>query len=61
MKNDINKNDLIIAKEVEENELKEGDIIVYDFNGQIIVSKVYKINDGKYMTKLNQGDYWKSD
>ena len=24
MKNDINKNDLIIAKEVEENELKEG-------------------------------------
>ena len=57
MKNDINKNDLIIAKEVEENELKEGDIIVYDFNGQIIVSKVYKINDGKYMTKLNQGYY----
>ena len=57
MKDELNKNDLVIVKEVEENNLKEGDIIAYQVHGQIKISRIYNINDEKYTTKYNQAYY----
>ena len=57
MKDELNKNDLVIVKEVEENNLKEGDIIAYQVHGQIKISKIYNIKDKKYITRYNQSYY----
>lgn len=57
MSGDINKNDLVIAKEVENQKLKEGDIIVYQIHGQIKINKIFNITDEGYVTKYNQGYY----
>ena len=57
MKDELNPNDLVIVKEVKENNLKEGDIIAYQVHGQIKISRIYNINDEKYTTKYNQAYY----
>ena len=57
MKDELNPNDLVIVKEVKENNLKEGDIIAYQVHGQIKISRIYNINDKKYTTKYNQAYY----
>lgn len=53
MEDDINKNDLIVVKQVSEKELQEGDIIAYRINGNIRINKI--INKQKvYTTKSNK-------
>lgn len=59
MKDELNKNDLVIAKKVEVSKLKVGDIIAYEINGNIRINKLFDIksnkSDGKiqYITKSN--------
>ena len=57
MKDDINKNDFIIVKEVNENELQEGDIIAYQINGKTRINKIFKTQQGEYTTKSNKNYY----
>ena len=63
MKDEINKNDLVIVKgkNTKEKELKVNDIIIYNRNGKIIISKIFNIKnvDGKsqYITKANNNYY----
>lgn len=53
MKGDINKNDLVLVKEVKESQLQEGDIIAYKVNGNIRINKIiYK--EQEYTTKSNK-------
>jgi len=56
MQDDINKNDLVIVKSVNEKDLKKGDIIAYTVNGQIRINKILNDNDG-YTTKSNKNYY----
>ena len=56
MEEDINENDLIIVKEVEDKELQNGDIIAYEVNGKIRINKIIDDQDG-YMTKSNKNYY----
>lgn len=53
MKNDINQNDLVIVKKVDESELQEGDIIAYEINENIRINKIVSKKQG-YITKSNQ-------
>lgn len=53
MQDDLNKNDLVIVKEVAESELNKGDIIAYTVNGQTRINKIINQNDG-YATKSNK-------
>lgn len=63
MKGDINKNDLVIIKEVSEEKLEINDIIAYRVNGTIRINKIINIyNDDKsgekcYVTKSNLNYY----
>lgn len=56
MEEDINENDLIIVKEVEDKELQNGDIIAYEVNGKIRINKIIDDQEG-YMTKSNRNYY----
>lgn len=56
MEEDINENDLIIVKEVEDKELQNGDIIAYEVNGKIRINKIIDDQEG-YMTKSNKNYY----
>lgn len=56
MKEDINKNDLVIVKEVEDKNLQKGDIIAYEVNGKIRINKIIDEQEG-YMTKSNRNYY----
>lgn len=53
MQDDLNKNDLVIVKQVEESKLQKGDIIAYTVNGQTRINKIINQNDG-YITKYNK-------
>lgn len=59
MKNDFRKNDLLIVKKVDTQNLKENDIIAYEINGKIRINKIFNIhkddNKGEifYITKSN--------
>lgn len=53
MQEELNKNDLVIVKQVEESELHKGDIIAYTVNGQTRINKIVNQNDG-YITKYNK-------
>ena len=53
MQDDLNKNDLVIVKQVEESKLHKGDIIAYTVNGQTRINKIINQNDG-YITKYNK-------
>ena len=55
MENDISKNDLVIVKEVQEQDLQNGDIIAYNVNGKIRINKIINEKQG-YITKSN-GNY----
>ena len=56
MEGDMNKNDLVIVKEVEEKEIQEGDIIAYTVNGKTRINKI--INKKQtYVTKSNKSYY----
>lgn len=60
MKDDLRKNDLVIVKQINENEINVGDIIAYSINGKIRINKVFNIyyddNIRKvvYITKSNK-------
>lgn len=56
MEEDINENDLVIVKEVEDKELQNGDIIAYEVNGKIRINKIIDDQEG-YMTKSNKNYY----
>ena len=56
MQNDIKVGDLVITKNVEEQELKEGDIIAYTVNGKTRINKIINQQDG-YTTKSNKNYY----
>ena len=53
MQDELNKNDLVIVKQVEESKLHKGDIIAYTVNGQTRINKIINQNDG-YITKYNK-------
>ena len=53
MQDELNKNDLVIVKQVKESELHKGDIIAYTLNGQTRINKIINQNDG-YITKYNK-------
>ena len=53
MQDELKKNDLVIVKQVEESELRKGDIIAYTVNGQTRINKIINQNDG-YITKYNK-------
>ena len=57
MEGDISKNALIITKEVDEENLANGDIIAYEVHGQIKINKIYNSTDEGYKTKYNQAYY----
>lgn len=63
MEEDINKNDLVIIREVDGNDLEINDIIAYRLNGGIRINKIINIyfddNSGKkcYITKSNANYY----
>ena len=57
MEGDISKNALIITKEVNEENLTNGDIIAYEVHGQIKINKIYNSTDEGYKTKYNQAYY----
>ena len=57
MEGDISKNALIITKEVDEENLTNGDIIAYEVHGQIKINKIYNSTDEGYKTKYNQAYY----
>ena len=59
MEDDLNKNDLIIIKQQELQNLQIGDIIAYNFNNQIKINKIVKINEDNlgnkvFITKYNK-------
>ena len=56
MQDDINKNDLVIVKEVSEKELQEGDIIAYTVNSKTRINKIIK-KESEYTTKSNKNYY----
>lgn len=56
MRDDINKNDLVIVKKVDEKELQEGDIIAYTVNGKIRINKI--INKQKEFTTKSNKNYY---
>ena len=43
MEPQININDIVITKEIEENELKEGDVISFRQNSEVITHRIIKI------------------
>ena len=53
MEDDISKNDLVIIKEIEQQELQTGDIIAYNVNGKIRINKIINEKQG-YITKSNR-------
>ena len=57
MKNELNKNALVIVKKVNEKDLTEGDIIAYQVHGQTKINKIFNITDEGYKTKYNQAYY----
>lgn len=56
MQDDINKNDLVIVKEVRDKDLQEGDIIAYNINGKIRINKIMN-KQKQYITKSNKNYY----
>lgn len=56
MQDDINKNDLVIVKEVGNEELQEGDIIAYNINDKIRINKIIN-KQNQYTTKSNKNYY----
>lgn len=56
MQGDINKNDLVVVKEVNEKEIQEGDIIAYKVNGKIRINKIINKQE-QYTTKSNKNYY----
>lgn len=60
MEDDIQKNDLVIVKEVKEsntNELQDGDIIAYELNGKVRINKINHLEQEGYVTKSNKNYY----
>ena len=53
MQDDINMNDLVIVKKVEESKLQEGDIIAYSINGNTRINKIIK-KETEYITRSNK-------
>lgn len=57
MKPKVNKNDLIFVVKTNEEKIKEGDIIGYDINDEIVFHRVYQIkqenNKNYYLTKAD--------
>ena len=67
MSKDLNKNDLVITKKIENEELNVDDIIAYKVNNKIRIDKVYKIlksegaENNTYITKNNSSLYPNSE
>ena len=57
MEDDINKNDLVIVKEVNDKDLQDGDIIAYEVNGKIRINKIIYYEQDGYATKSNKNYY----
>lgn len=57
MEEDINKNDLVIVKEVEDKDLQDSDIIAYEVNGKIRINKIMYYEQEGYTTKSNKNYY----
>lgn len=57
MEDDINKNDLVIVKEVDNKDLQNGDIIAYEVNGKIRINKIIYYEQDGYATKSNKNYY----
>ena len=53
MQNEINLGDLVVVKEVDENQLQEGDIIAYTVNGKTRINKIIN-KQNEYTTKSNK-------
>lgn len=54
MQNDIEKNDLIIIKKIDAQELKKEDIIAYQINEKIRVNKIIDNQNNEFKTKSNK-------
>ena len=57
MEQDISKNDLIIIKEADSEDLKNNDIIAYDINGKVRINKIVYYEQNQYTTKSNKNYY----
>ena len=63
MEKDLSKNDLVIVKKPNKNQLIVGNIIAYKVNNKIRIDKIYKIIESKgaedtiYVTKSNKSLY----
>lgn len=57
MEDDINKNDLVIVKEVDDKDLQDGDIIAYEVNGKIRINKILYYEQDGYATRSNKNYY----
>lgn len=57
MQDDINKNDLVIIKEVKNEELQKGDIIAYEINENTRINKIINENEQGYTTMSNKNLY----
>lgn len=56
MKNEINKNDFVLVKEVKRHDIQEGDIIAYKINNNIRINKV--INKNILFTTKSNNNYY---
>ena len=54
---DISKNDLIIIKEADSEDLQNNDIIAYDINGKVRINKIVYYEQNQYTTKSNKNYY----
>ena len=57
MEQDISKNDLIIIKEADSEDLQNNDIIAYDINGKVRINKIVYYEQNQYTTKSNKNYY----
>lgn len=57
MEQDISKNDLIIIKEADSEDLQNNDIIAYDINGRVRINKIVYYEQNQYTTKSNKNYY----
>lgn len=57
MKDDISKNDLVIVKKAESDELQKEDIIAYKINGKTRINKIINVTKDGFVTKSNKNYY----
>lgn len=54
MHGDIEKNELVLIRNIDTQNLKNGDIIAYQINGKVRINKIVKKQESEFTTKSNK-------